>query len=418
MSKGRSSYFERYAAWPTDRLDEIVALQRGIIGRRLHLVASSSYPFDSVLRAMAEPSFVLGIEGMPRDRYLPGASVMDIIEDEGEQLILGLFGSPAGYRASLQPHSATQANQIVYNAVLQPGDEVLSLRPRDGGHISHTVLLARRHSAIYYGLTDEGSIDYDQMAALAKQHRPRLIIVGGSSIPRAIDFERCGEIARAAGAMLHADISHTATFVAAGIHPSTFPHCDFVTFNTMKNLRGPNGGLLVYRGDLASAVHRAIFPTTQGGANESGMMAKYACFLEWQQRDVRSYARSIVENARRLGQRLIENGIPLVTGGTDCHLLLLDLRQMGITGAYAERRLEALGVLANRNQVPGDGRSPQLTSGLRVGVANITILGYEEADVEALADWLWDSLSDGSNGSATIERLLAKYQEHLVAPVW
>jgi glycine hydroxymethyltransferase len=395
-----------------------VSLQRGVIGRRLHLVASSSYPFDSVLRALAEPSFVLGIEGMPRARYLPGASVMDLVEEEGEDLVLELFGRPSGYRATLQPHSATQANQIVYNAVLRPDDEVLSMRPRDGGHISHTVLLSRRHAAINYGLTAEGLIDYDEMAVLAADRRPRLIIVGGSSIPRAIDFERCGEIARSVGAMLHADLSHTATFVAAGIHPSAFPHCDFVTFNTVKNLRGPNGGVLVYRADVATAVHSSIFPTTQGGANESGMLAKYACFLEWHQRDIRPYAQSIVSNARTLARRLVANGIPLVTGCTDCHLLLMDLRSLDITGADAERRLESLGVLANRNQVPRDERSPQLTSGLRVGVTNLTILDYEEADLEALANWLWETLSGRSQSSETVNRLLAKYQDHLVAPVW
>lgn len=418
MSGGRSSYFERSTAWPTDRLDEIVSLQRGVIGRRLHLVASSSYPFDSVLRALAEPSFVLGVEGMPGARYLPGASIMDLVEEEGEDLVLELFGRPNGYRATLQPHSATQANQIVYNAVLQPDDEVLSLRPRDGGHISHTVLLSRRHPTIYYGLTAEGLIDYDEMAALAVKRRPRLIIVGGSSIPGAIDFERCGEIATTVGAILHADVSHTATFIAAGLHPSTFPHCDFVTFNTMKNLRGPNGGVLVYRADLASAVHSSIFPTTQGGANESGMMAKYACFLEWHQRDIRPYARSIVSNAQRFGLRLVMNGLSLVAGGTDCHLLLIDLRSLDLTGADAERHLESLGVLANRNQIPGDERSTQLTSGLRVGMTNLTILDYDDADLEGLADWLWETLSGRSRSRGTVDRLLAKYQDHLVAPVW
>ncbi len=418
MDGRRTSYFERYASWPSTRLDEIVALQRGAIGRRLHLVASSSYPFDSVLRALAEPSFVLGIEGMPRDRYLPGAEVMDVVEEEGEELILRLFGSPPGYRATLQPHSATQANQIVYNAVLGPEDTVLSLRPRDGGHISHTVLLSRRNQPLYYGLTSEGLIDYDEMAALAAAHRPRLIIVGGSSLPRAIDLGRCSEIARDVGAILHADASHTATFLAAGLHPTAFPHCDFVTFNTMKNLRGPNGGVLIYRNNLAALVHRSIFPTTQGGANESGMMAKYACFLEWRQRPIEPYARSIVRSADVLGRRLEANGIPLVTGGTDCHILLLDLRSANLTGADAEHLLESLGVLANRNQVPGDDRSPQLTSGLRVGTTNLTILGYEDADLEALADWMGHALSGSPTSGGLIESLVAKYQGHLIAPVW
>lgn len=414
----RSTYFDRYLLGDFDRLGEIVALQRGVIGRRIHLIASACYPFDSVLRALAEPSFVLPAEGMPGARYLPGAAVMDLVEDTGESLVLKLFGEPAGYRATLQPHSGTQANQIVYNAVLKPDDTVLCLRPRDGGHISHSVLLSRRHKTINYDLTPEGDLDYDDLRAKAIAHCPRLIIVGGSALPRSIDFATCGKIAHEVGALLHADVSHTATFIAASVHPAVFPHCDFVTFNTVKNLRGPNAGILIYRSELATSVHASIFPTTQGGANETGMLGKLACLLEWQTRDIRTYAMEVVGCAQSLGRVFVDRGVRLVTGGTDCHMLLLDLREHSCSGAAIERRLEALGVLANRNLVPKDPRSPSETSGIRIGATNLAILGYEQSDLELLGDWLVDALRDEAPPTAVVEHLVDKYQRHLMTPLW
>jgi glycine hydroxymethyltransferase len=414
----RTSYFEKFSSSATNRLDEIVALQRGAIGSQIHLIASASYPFDSVLRALAEPSFVLPAEGMPGARYLPGASVMDLVEDSGEDLVLQLFGRPSGYRATLQPHSGTQANQIVYNSVLRTDDLVLCLSPRDGGHISHSVLISRRHPTIYYGLMSDGDINYGEMRALALEHRPRLIIAGGSALPRSIDFSLCADIAREAGALLHADVSHTATFIAANLHPSAFPGCDFVTFNTVKNLRGPNGGVLLYRSEFEAEVQLAIFPTTQGGANESGMLAKLACLLEWQQRDVEAFAGKIVSCARTFANALLDRGISLVTGGTDCHMLLLDLRPLELSGAVVERQLESTRVLANRNLVPDDPRSPRDTSGLRIGVTNLAILGYEEADVELLADCCADVILDEAMATTRVDYLVDKYQHHLVAPMW
>jgi glycine hydroxymethyltransferase len=414
----RVSYFDRCSASQTGRLDELVALQRGVIGSRLHLIASACYPFDSVLRALAEPSFVLPAEGMPGARYLPGAEVMDLVEEAGEHLTLELFDQPEGYRATLQPHSGTQANQIVYNAVLRPDDTVLCLKPKDGGHISHTVLISRRHQTVNYGLTDDGTVDYDQMRALAIKHRPRLVIVGGSALPRTIDFKICADIAGEVGALLHADVSHTATFVAAKLHPSTFPHCDFVTFNSVKNLRGPNAGILIYKSEFEAKVQASIFPTTQGGANEGAMLGKFACLLEWQERDIEAYATSIVDCARTLGRELAHHDINLVTGGTDCHILLLDLKDLALSGAEVEQKLERLGVLANRNQVPGDPRSPKDTSGLRIGATNLAILGYKPDDLRLLADWLTEVLTREEPSPTVVPYLVDKYQAHLVAPVW
>ncbi len=407
------SYFERHSSRPSTRLDEIIALQRGVLRRHLHLIASACYPFDAVLRALAEPSFVLPAEGMPGARYLPGSYAMDIVERDGEAAVLRLFGEPPGYRASLQPHSGTQANQIVYNAVLSPGDCALCLKAVDGGHISHTVLISRRHKTFHFGLTPDGNLDYDHLRYLARREQPRLIIVGGSALPRAIDFNACGEIAAEVGAILHADISHTATFVAAGLHPSAFPACDFVTFNTVKNLRGPNAGVVVYRNKYARAVERSIFPTTQGGANESGMLAKYATFLEWSHRDIRLHAARIRDTASIIADTLVDNGIPLVTGGTDCHIVLIDLRKHCYSGAHIERKLEEFRVLANRNLVPGDTRSPRDTSGLRIGATNLAILEYSREDATMLAEWLVGVIRTRGPDPDIPSRLIEKYQQNL-----
>jgi len=233
-----------------------------------------------------------------------------------------------------------------------------------------------------------------------------------------IDFAAAADIAAEVGALLHADISHTASFVAANLHSSTFPHCDFVTFNSVKNLRGPNAGILVYKSEFETEIHKSVFPTTQGGANESGMLGKLACLLEWHERDIKPYAESIVSCARIMGDHLSTRKIDLVTGGTDCHILLLDLRDLELSGADAERRLDRLGVLANRNLVPGDGRSPKDTSGLRIGTTNLAILGYEPNDLRLLADWIVEVLTDNGTSAEAIEYLVDKYQRHLIAPLW
>ncbi len=410
MSKG-ARYLQRYADTGLNRLDEIISIQRGVISDHIHLIASACYPFSTVLRAMAEPSFLLPAEGMPGERYLPGAQVMDLVETEGEQLALKLFGTPSGYRASLQPHSGTQANQIVYNAILQPADVVLCLNAKNGGHISHSVLISRRHRTFNYGLTSDGLIDYAHLEALAAAHKPKLIIVGGSALPRQIDFALCGRIAREHDAFLHADISHTATFIAAGLHAPVLPHCDFVTFNTSKNLRGPNSGIVLFREEHTERVYRSVFPTTQGGANEPGMLAKFAALLEWSRRDIKAYATNIVRTSRWLSEALIERQVRLVTGGTDCHLLLLDLSGHPMTGAEFERKFEDHGILLNRNLIPGDLRSPMHTSGLRVGTTNLTILDYEHADVRRLGHCIADLIDGLELDACMIRGLLEKYPE-------
>lgn len=405
----KPNYFSRTSFDSSNRLDEVIEMQRGVISSYIHLIASACYPFPAVLKALAEPSFVLPAEGMPGDRYLPGAEVMDLVENEGEKLILELFKNTSGYRATLQPHSGTQANQIAYNAVLEPEDTVLCLKPSDGGHISHTVLISRRHKSYNYGLNAKGQIDYENLELLAMQHNPKLIIVGGSALPRQIDFVRCAEIARKVGAYLHADVSHTATFIAAGIHQNTFPHCDFVTFSMSKNLRGPNSGILIYRDIFEKPISDSIFPTTQGGANETNMLGKLAALLEWTDHDLATYANSIVGNAQVMARAFIESGVKLTTGGTDCHILLLELQEDNVSGSDIERRLESVGILANKNLIPFDKRGPRETSGIRIGATNLAILEYSDTDIQKLAGIITAVIQGRSVSRDSANELMSRY---------
>jgi glycine hydroxymethyltransferase len=246
---------------------------------------------------------------------------------------------------------------------------------------------------------------------MADKIKPKLIIVGGSALPREIDFNRCGSIAKACGAYLHADVSHTATFIAAGAHSSPFPACDFVTFNTVKNLRGPNSGILIYRKSIEKKVHGSIFPTSQGGANENGMLAKFATLLEWQENDIGSYASGIIARSRIMCSVFQEKGLRVVTGGTDSHIILIDLSDFSKTGADLEVAFESHHLLLNKNLVPGDRRSPMETSGIRIGTANLEILRYNEADTKSLAEFIVGIIKDEITNSGIISHLISKYHK-------
>lgn len=411
MAPFNEDYYNHNFTQGLGRLKEIVDLQWNVIENNIHLIASACYPFKSVLQALCEPSFVLPAEGMPGSRYLPGAMVMDLVEIEGEKLVLKLFNIQSGYRVSLQPHSGTQANQIVYNAVLKQNDIVLCLNTRDGGHISHTVLISRKNKTYNYGLTVDGYIDYESLRRLALEHNPKLIIVGGSALPREIDFKTCKNIADECGAYLHADISHTATFIAAGVHSNAFPYCDFATFNTVKNLRGPNGGVLIYREEFLKSISSSIFPCTQGGANETNMLGKYACFLEWTKDSIENYAQEITNKSKLLGTILQNYGIRLTSGGTDCHILLLELYNYPRTGAGYEKKFESLRVLLNKNLIPNDKRSPTTTSGIRIGTTNLAILEYEDDDIAMLGHWIANVILTDFGDASLIDTLTAKYNK-------
>ena len=391
-------------------------MQWNTLSSHIHLIASACYPFPEVMQALSEPMCVFPIEGLPGERYFPGTRTMDSIEELSECLLRSLFSIDIAYRATIQPHSGTQANQIVYNAVLGSDDTVLSLRPHDGGHISHKVLVGRRNKAHFYGLTSESLIAYDELRHLALHLRPRLVIAGGSSYPREIDFAKIGAICSEAGALLHADISHTATFVAAGIHRSVFPHADFVTFNMVKNLRGPNGGILIYRDKHHKSVKRAIFPGTQGGPNENTMFGKLVALDQLTKFDIHAYARRMVELSNLIARALHQRNIRVVTGGSDSHLLLIDLRGLEISGAELERRCEEHRVLLNRNLVPNDSLQPWVTSGVRIGTSCLAILNYSDSDVLRLTHWVADRIQHKNNEFASIlpKELTSFYNRALI----
>jgi glycine hydroxymethyltransferase len=371
------------------------------------------------MKALAEPMCVFPVEGLPGERYFPGTGVMDAIENGAEELLRELFSLNEDYRSTIQPHSGTQANQIVFNAALGPDDNVLSLRPSDGGHISHKVLIGRRNRVTFYPLGDDSVIDYQKLEELALRERPKLIIAGGSACPREIDFSRIALVAQRAGALLHADVSHTATFIAAGVHASVFPHADFVTFNMVKNMRGPNGGVLIYRGQHQKQVSKAIFPETQGGPNENAMFAKLVALERLLSIDLHTYAKRMVEVARLIAATLTSRGLQLVTGGTDSHQVLIDLREQRMTGADAERLCERNHVLVNRNLVTGDTQKPWVTSGIRLGTSCITILGYSDVDVKRLAHWIADRVTNVSTADPTslVSELTAKYNVALLPEI-
>ena len=400
---------ERFRGPAFARVNAILDAYTELIDRRVNLIASASYPFAEVVQALANPFFLFPCEGLPGERYFPASGPLDAVETEAEQLARELFCIGDDYGVTIQPHSGTQANQIAFNSVLAPDDVVLSLRPSHGGHVSHTVLVGRRNRVVYYDVTAGGAIDYDGLAAQARAHRPRLIIAGGSSLQRAVDYARIGEIAREVGAQLHADISHTALFHMAGVHPSPFPHAATASFNTMKNLRGPCGGVLVHRSDARRDIARALFPGTQGGPVQSVLFAKLVCFAILRQTDLRAMADGVISRAIALAGAFLEEGLSVVGGGTESHLVLVDLRHGALSGLDAERLCEANGILANRNLVPGDTRRPAVTSGLRFGTSCIASLGWEPDDVTRLGRMIAGALLRGE--PLDVAPFLARYQE-------
>ncbi len=329
-------------------------------------------------------------EGLPGRRYYGGCEFVDVAEDLARQRARKIFGAD---HANVQPHSGAQANMAVYLAFLDPGDPVLGMNLTHGGHLTHGSSV--NASGILYDVTsygvneDTGLIDYDALREQAKGLRPRMIVAGASAYPRTIDFAAFGEIAREVEAILLVDMAHIAGLVAADIHPSPIPHADVVTTTTHKTLRGPRGGLILSREEHAKAVDKAVFPGMQGGPLMHVIAAKAVAFKEALDPSFKDYQRQIVANARALGEGLMEQGFDLVSGGTDTHLVLVDLRNRGeLTGKRAEELLESAGLTVNKNTVPGEPRSPFVTSGLRIGTPALTTRGMKEPEMAQVAGWI------------------------------
>lgn len=373
--------------------------------RNIELIASENIVSEAVMAAMGSVLTNKYAEGYPGKRYYGGCECVDEVENLAIRRVCQLFG--AKY-ANVQPHSGAQANMAVYQALCQPGDTVLGMSLDNGGHLTHGSPVNQSgllYNIVPYGVDENGLIDYDALRALAKKEQPKMIIAGASAYPRAIDFEKFAEIAHEVGAYLFVDMAHIAGLVAAGLHQSPVPCADVVTTTTHKTLRGPRGGVILTNDEeLAKKFNKAIFPGTQGGPLEHVIAAKAVCFGEALRPEFKAYQQRIVTNARVLADALQKQGFDLVGGGTDNHLMLIDLRKTGVTGKELQRRLDEVYITANKNAIPNDPESPFVTSGMRIGTPAVTTRGFGAPEMLRIAEFIWQAATDFDNKANDIRR--------------
>ena len=365
-----------------EALDGELERQRSTI----ELIASENFASPAVLAAQGSVLTNKYAEGYPGKRYYGGCEQVDKAERLAIVRALELFGAD---HANVQPHSGSQANEAAYSALIEPGNKVLAMDLAHGGHLTHGAKFnfsGRTYDFVHYGVGDDGYIDYDEVREIALRERPRMILAGASAYPRTIHFDRFREIADEVGAFFLTDMAHIAGLVAAEVHPSPVPYCEIVTTTTHKTLRGARGGMILCREEFARKVNSRVFPGMQGGPLMHAVAAKAAAFGEALRPEFRDYAQRIVDNARALAKGLMEGGLKLVSGGTDNHLVLLDLRETDTTGMELEERLEAVGVTANKNMVPGDPEPPTVTSGVRLGTPAMTTRGMGEDEMREISD--------------------------------
>lgn len=376
--------------------------QRG----QIELIASENFTWPSVMEATGGVPTNKYAEGYPGRRYYGGCEVVDEIEQTAIDRARELFGAE---HANVQPHAGAQTNMAVYMAVLQPGDTILSLRLDHGGHLTHGLKVnfsGRLYTIAHYGVDRETNlVDYDDMLRLARESRPRLIVCGGSAYPRTVEADRFREIADEVDALLLCDMAHFAGLVAAGLHPNPVPHCDFVTSTTHKTLAGPRSGFVLCREEHAQAIDRAVFPGMQGGPLLHAIAAKATCFRIAATEAFRDYQRQIRANADALAETLIAGGLDLLTGGTDTHLLQVDLRSTEWTGKDAEERLAEVKLTVNRNTVPFDERPPTVASGVRIGTPAATMRGFDEEDFREIGRVIVEALGEGPDLDALRSRI-------------
>ena len=373
--------------------------------RNIELIASENIVSEAVMAAMGSVLTNKYAEGYPGKRYYGGCECVDEVENLAIRRVCQLFG--AKY-ANVQPHSGAQANMAVYQALCKPGDTVLGMSLDNGGHLTHGSPVNQSgllYNIVPYGVDENGLIDYDALRALAKKEQPKMIIAGASAYPRAIDFEKFAEIAHEVGAYLFVDMAHIAGLVAAGLHQSPVPYADVVTTTTHKTLRGPRGGVILTNDEeLAKKFNKAIFPGTQGGPLEHVIAAKAVCFGEALKPEFKAYQQRVVTNARVLADALQKQGFDLVGGGTDSHLMLIDLRKTGVTGKELQRRLDEVYITANKNAIPNDPESPFVTSGMRIGTPAVTTRGFGAPEMLRIAEFIWQAATDFDNKANDIRR--------------
>ena len=385
-------------------VEEELDRQRG----GLELIASENVVSEGVMLAMGSPLTNKYAEGYPGKRYYGGCYVVDKAELIAIERAKKLFGAD---HINVQPHSGAQANMAVYFALLNVGDTVLGMSLACGGHLTHgspVNMSGKNYNFVPYGVDDNGILDYDELERLTKEHHPKLIVAGASAYPRVIDFERIGKIAHENGALFMVDMAHIAGLVAAGLHPSPVPYADVVTTTTHKTLRGPRGGMIMCREEFAKAIDKAIFPGTQGGPLMHVIAAKAVSFGEALTPEFREYQRRIVENAKTLANGLLDEGFNLVSGGTDNHLMLCDLRPFDITGKEFEHRLDDVLITVNKNAIPNDPQSPFITSGIRIGTPAVTSRGLDEGDMKTLAHLIGLAAKDFSSSREHIREEVKK----------
>jgi glycine hydroxymethyltransferase len=397
--------------WNLERVDpEIARAIRFETERqewKLELIASENYVSDAVLEALGSVLTNKYAEGLPGKRYYGGCEFVDIAESLAIERAKRLFGADA---VNVQPHSGAQANMAVYFSALDPGDTILGMNLAHGGHLTHgspVNFSGRLYNVVPYGVrADDNLIDYDEVRELALKHHPKLIVIGWSAYPRKIDFKRFREIGDECGALLMADIAHPAGLVVAELYPNPIPYCEFVTTTTHKTLRGPRGGMVMMKADYEKTVNSRVFPGTQGGPLMHVIAAKAVAFHEALQPSFIEYQNQIVKNAKTLGACLKERGFKLVSGGTDTHLVLVDLRDTEITGKIAEETLEKAGITVNKNAVPFDPRPPAVASGVRIGTPAVTTRGMKEGEIKTVVDFIYEALNSVNN-----EKVLSRIKE-------
>lgn len=382
--------------------------------RNLELIASENIVSPTVMAAMGSLLTNKYAEGYPGKRYYGGCFAVDKVEEIARKRACELFGAE---HANVQPHSGAQANMAVYFAMLTPGDTVMGMNLNEGGHLTHgspVNMSGKYFNFVPYGVDSETHrIDYDKVLEIAKECKPKMIVAGASAYPRIIDFAKFREIADEVGALLMVDMAHIAGLVAAGVHPNPVPYCDFVTTTTHKTLRGPRGGMILCKEKYAKAIDKAIFPGTQGGPLMHIIAAKAVCLGEALKPEFKEYGKQIVKNCKALADGLVKRGCKLVSGGTDNHVLLMDLRDTGVTGKELEARLDDCYITVNKNTIPNEPLSPFVTSGVRIGTAAVTTRGLKEEDCDKIAEYITLVLNDYEGNKdkvrAGVEEICKKY---------
>ena len=362
---------------------------------KIELIASENFTSEAVMEAMGSYMTNKYAEGYPQNRYYGGCECVDIVEDLARDRAKKIFGAE---HANVQPHSGAQANMGVYQAILTPGDTVLGLNLSHGGHLTHGSKVnssGKLYNFIAYGVKEEdGRIDYDEVEKLAIEHKPKLIVTGASAYPRIIDFKKFREIADKVGAMLMVDMAHIAGLVAVGLHPNPVEYADFVTTTTHKTLRGPRGGMILCKEKYAKQIDKAIFPGIQGGPLMHVIAGKAVCFKEALEPEFKTYQEQVIKNAKVLAEELQKYGFKLLSDGTDNHLILIDLRNKGITGKELEVRLDDVGITINKNSIPYDPEKPSITSGIRIGTPAVTTRGFKEGEMKKIAKLINETVNN------------------------